>query len=159
MVQIPIDVDAPNLNRKKETRIYYRSAKDAEGNLIWMPTLPLPADPWHLNYYTKKGFKLWPPGHEPGQEELKDTQEKIAALEEQATAIKTATAVSEDAKAGLDTEVKVLEEQARNLKSQIGKVEVDTSKGKISCPEPDCTAVVNTYIGLARHMKSKHGTK
>lgn len=32
---------------------------------IWIPTTPLPADPWHLNYYMRKGFKLWPPGQEP----------------------------------------------------------------------------------------------
>ncbi|KKK52662.1 hypothetical protein LCGC14_3102660, partial [marine sediment metagenome] len=55
MTQIPIDIDAPELNRKKETRIYYRQHKDPDGNIVWIPTLPLPADPYHLNYYTKKG--------------------------------------------------------------------------------------------------------
>lgn len=158
MVQIPVDIDAPELNRKRETRIYYRTLTDTTGGEpVWIPTLPLPADPWHLNYYTKKGFKLWPPGHEPGQEELTDAQEKVAKLEAQAAAIKSATAESEDAKAELAAEVKVLEEQATSLRGAIGKV--DSSKGKISCPEPDCTTVVKTYVGLARHMKSKHGTK
>ncbi len=158
MVQIPVDIDAPELNRKKETRIYYRPLSDLKnGEKVWIPTLPLPADPWHLNYYTKKGFKLWPPGHEPGQEELAGAQEKVASLEAQAAALKSATAESEDAKAELDAEVKVLEEQAANLKGAMGKV--DSSKGKISCPEPDCTAVVKTYVGLARHMKSKHNIK
>ncbi len=159
MVQIPTDVDAPELNRKKETRIYYRQHKNPDGETVWIATMLLPADPWHLNYYTKKGFKLWPPGKEPGQEELSDVQEKVSELEEQATALKEATAESETAKEEIEAEVKALEEQAKNLKEQIGGVKVDTSKGKISCPEPDCTVVVSTYVGLARHMKSKHGTK
>ena len=159
MVQIPVDLDAPNLNRKKETRIYYRQHKDPDGNMVWIPTLPLPADPYHLNYYTKKGFKLWPPGKEPGQEELTEAQAKVTELEGQAKALKEATAESETAKAEIETEVKALEEQAANLKGQIGGVKLDSSKGKISCPEPDCTTVVKTYVGLARHMRSKHGTK
>ncbi len=157
MTQIPVDLDAPELNRKRETRIYYKPIRKKGQELIWRPTLPLPADPYHLNYYAKKGFKLWPPGKEPGQEELNEAQEKVAELEAQAAAIKEATASSEDAKAELDAKVKVLEEQAASLKGAIGEVKLE--QGKISCPIPDCTAVVKTYMGLARHMKSKHGTK
>ena len=68
MTQIPIETENLSIGRKKETRIYYRQHTDPDGNVVWIPTLPLPADPYHLNYYTKKGFKLWPPGQEPGQE-------------------------------------------------------------------------------------------
>jgi len=159
VVQIPTDVNAPELNRKRETRIYYRQHIDPDGNVVWIPTTPLPADPWHLNYYTKKGFKLWPPGHEPGQEELSEAQTKVTELEGQAKALTEATAEDEESKAALEAEVKALEEQAKNLKEQMGEVNLDSSKGKISCPKPDCTTVVKTYVGLARHMKSKHGTK
>jgi len=161
VVQIPVDIDAPELNRKKETRIYYRQLSDpnGDGERVWIPTLPLPADPWHLNYYTKKGFKLWPPGKEPGQAELSETQAKVAELEEQAKALKDGMAESETAKEEIEAEVKALEEQAANLKAQVGEVKLDSSKGKISCPEPDCSFVAKTYIGLARHMRSKHGTK
>ena len=159
MVQIPTDVNAPELNRKRETRIYYRQHIDPDGNVVWIPTTPLPADPWHLNYYTKKGFKLWPPGKEPGQEELSEAQTKVTELEERAKALKEGMAESETAKEEIEAEVKALEGQAENLKEQMGAVKLESSKGKISCPEPDCSKVVPTYQGLARHMKSKHGTK
>ena len=48
------------IGQSQETQIYYRPAKDKDGNTIWIPTTPLPADAWHMNYYAKKGFKLWP---------------------------------------------------------------------------------------------------
>lgn len=160
MTQIPVDLDAPELNRKKETRIYYRQLTDPTGGEpVWIPTLPLPADPWHLNYYTKKGFKLWPPGKEPGQEELTEAQGKVTELEEQAKALKEGVAESETAKEEIEAEVKVLEERAKNLKEAIGEVKLGSSKGKISCPEPDCSFVARTYIGLARHMSKIHGIK
>ncbi len=57
-----------NIGRKKETRIYYRPHKTLKGELIYIPTNPLPADAWHMMYYARKGFKLWPPGQEMGQE-------------------------------------------------------------------------------------------
>ncbi len=159
MVQIPTDVNAPELNRKKETRIYYRQHTNPDGEVVWIATTPLPADPWHLNYYTKKGFKLWPPGKEPGQEELSEAQAKVTELEGQAKALKEGMAESETAKEEIEADVKALEEQATNLKEQMGGVKLDSSEGKISCPLPDCTTVVKTYVGLARHMRSKHGTK
>jgi len=69
-------------------------------------------------------------------------------------------AESETAKEEIEAEVKLLEEQAKNLKGAMAEsVKLDSSKGKISCPEPDCSFVAKTYIGLARHMRSKHGTK
>ena len=161
MTQIPVDLEQNTLGRKKETRIYYRPLSDtnSKGEQVWIPTLPLPADPYHLNYYTKKGFKLWQPGKEPGQEELSEAQAKVTELEEQATALKEATAESETAKEEIEAEVKALEEQAANLKGQIGGVKLDSSKGKISCPLPDCSVVVKTYIGLSRHMSKIHGIK
>ncbi len=160
VLQIPTDIDDPKLNRKRETRIYYRPLSDlVNGEVVWIPTLPLPADPWHLNYYTKKGFKLWPPGKEPGRGELTEAQEKVTELEEQAKALKEATVESEEAKAEIEAEVKVLEEQARNLKGAMGEVKLNTSKDRISCPEPDCSVTVKSYIGLSRHMSKKHGKK
>ncbi len=119
MTQIPVDVNDPQLNRKRETRIYYRQHTGPDGNVVWIATTPLPADPWHLNYYTKKGFKLWPPGKEPGQEELSEAQEKVSELEGQAKALKEATAESETAKEEIEAEVKALEGQAKNLKEQM----------------------------------------
>lgn len=63
---LPLDLNSPIVNRRRERRIYYRQHFDKEGNSLgWFPTLPLPADPYHMNYYVnKKGFKLWPPGNE-----------------------------------------------------------------------------------------------
>ncbi len=159
MVQIPVDQIELNVGRKRETRIYYRPHTNPDGEVVEIQTRRLPADPWHLNYYAKKGFKLWPQGKEPGQEELTLVQEKVASLKAQAAAIKEATAEGEDAKAELVAEVKVLEEQATNLRGAIGEVKLDSSKGKISCPEPDCSVTVKSYIGLSRHMRSKHGIK
>ena len=158
MGQIPIEQENLNIGRKRETRIYYKPIRK-NGETIWRATLPLPADPYHLNYYSKKGFKLWPPGKEPGQEELTEAQEKVTELEERAKALKEGMAESETAKEGIESEVKALEGQASNLKEQIGGVKLDSSKGKISCPEPDCSVVVKTYIGLSRHMSKKHGIK
>ncbi len=57
-----------NIGRKKETRIYYRPHRTLKGEQIYIPTTLLPADAWHMMYYARKGFKLWPPGQEPGQE-------------------------------------------------------------------------------------------
>ncbi len=158
MVQIPVDLNAPELNRKRETRIYYKPVPK-DGEIIWRATLPLPADPYHLSYYTKKGFKLWPPGKEPGQDEVTALQGQVMELEEQAKSLKEATAESETAKEEIEAEVKVLEERATNLKGAIGEVKLDSSKGKISCPEPKCSFVGRTYRGLARHMSVKHGIK
>ena len=162
MVQIPVDAieeENSRMHKKKETRIYYRPATDDQGNPIWMPTLPLPADPWHLNYYTQKGFKLWPPGQEPGQEEVSALQEQVKELEERAESIKAETTENEEVKASLEGEVKVLEEQASTLKEAMGEVKLDTSEGRISCPLPDCSVTVKSYIGLSRHMSKVHGKK
>jgi len=67
---LPIDLDNPAVNRRRERRIYYRPHYDKDGRMIgYFPTLPLPSDPYHMNYYvSKKGFKLWPPESEPKAE-------------------------------------------------------------------------------------------
>lgn len=94
--------------QSQETRIYYRPVKDKEGNPIWIPTTPLPADAWHMNYYSRKGFRTSPPSQE---------QES---------------------------------NQPTNLQA---------SEKAISCPVEGCHFIAKTYIGLARHMRSKHDTK
>jgi len=70
---LPIDLNDPDVNRRRERRIYYRPHYDSKGEFMgYFPTLPLPSDAYHLNYYVnKKGFKLWPPGEEPRAESLK----------------------------------------------------------------------------------------
>ncbi len=143
----------------RETRIYYRPARDHEGNPIWMPTTPLPADPWHMNHYAKKGFKLWPPGEEPGQGELNTLQGQVQELEERATVLKESTAESEAAKEAVELEVKNLEEQAKTLRKAMPAGEIKAKPNAISCPVEGCATVVKTYIGLSRHMDKKHGIK
>jgi hypothetical protein len=66
---LPLDLNNPTVNRRRERRIYYRPHYDKDGKMIgWFPTLPLPADMWHMQYYANKGFKLWPPDKEPKAE-------------------------------------------------------------------------------------------
>lgn len=67
-----------NIGRKKETRIYYRPHTDPDGNRVWIPTNPLPADAWHMMYYTNKGFKLWPPGKEPKAESIAEQAGEVS---------------------------------------------------------------------------------
>ena len=81
----------------------------------------------------------------------------VVELEGKAKALKESTAEDEEAKVALEAEVKALEEQAATLKGAMGEVKV--TEDRISCPQPDCTTVVKTYKGLARHMESKHGIK
>ena len=68
---LPLDLNNPTVNRRRERRIYYRAHYDGAGKFIgWFPTLPLPSDPYHMNYYVnQKGFKLFPPGNETNQTE------------------------------------------------------------------------------------------
>jgi hypothetical protein len=67
---LPLDMNNPTVNRRRERRIYYRQHFTGQGeSLGYFPTLPLPADPYHINYYVnKKGFKLFPPEMERKQE-------------------------------------------------------------------------------------------
>lgn len=59
---MPIDLNDPEVNRRRERRIFYREHWDTDGKSVgWFPTLPLPSDPWHMTYYINKGFKLFHP--------------------------------------------------------------------------------------------------
>jgi len=59
---LPIDLNNPTVNRRRERRIYYREHFDKDHNSLgWHPTLPLPSDMWHMQYYAQKGFRLSPP--------------------------------------------------------------------------------------------------
>lgn len=77
---LPVDLNDPTVNRRRERRIYYRPHYDKDGKMLgYFPTLSLPADPYHMNYYVnKKGFKLWPPGNEPKVEERATIVKEVA---------------------------------------------------------------------------------
>ena len=152
-----IDLNDPSVNRRRERRIYYRQHFDREGNSLgWFPTLPLPSDPWHQTYYIKKGFKLWPPGNEPGQKEYDKVNAQVKELEDKAEAMKAATAESEAQKAELEAEVKRLQEQADTLRTAMPG-EIKAQGNVITCPVDGCNKTVSSYKGLARHMQSMHG--
>jgi hypothetical protein len=151
-----VSLDDPSVNRRRERRIYYREHFDKSGESMgWFPTLPLPSDPWHMTYYTRKGFKLWPPGKEPGQKEHDILQAQIKELEAKAEALKKSVEEDEASKSALESTVKELEEQASAMKTMVGPDK--SGESLISCPVSGCTKVVKSYLGLARHMKEVHG--
>ena len=109
---------------------------------VWMPTTPLPSDAWHMNYYVKKGFKLWPPGQEPNQETQDALQARIKKLEAELIEEK-----ADRERAGVvDSPVRVSKVEVNPLACQI--------KGCSSFGKP-----FPTFLGLARHMRSKHDQK
>jgi len=158
---LPIDLNDPTVNRRRERRIYYRPHYGKDNEFIgYFPTLPLPSDPYHMNYYVnKKGFKLWPPGNEPGQEEIDSMRATLTELEAQVAATKEATAETEAAKAEAEAEVKRLNEQAATLRDAIESVKIEVNDNAITCPVEGCAKIVKSYIGLARHMAKVHGIK
>ncbi len=105
---------------------------------IEIATTPLPADAWHMNYYVKKGFRLWPRGKEPNQEtqdallaRIKELEAKLAESPEEKTEVASESAVAQ--------EVNPLACQVKGC-SKFGKP-------------------FNTFLGLARHMSKKHNQK
>ena len=67
---LPIDINNPEVNRRRERRIYYREHFDKDHKSIgWFPTLLLPSDMWHMQYYAQKGFRLSPPSVQIGTEQ------------------------------------------------------------------------------------------
>ena len=151
-----------------ETRIYYRDAtktsfiEKSTGNIlkpltpeiakeirrrvalgeveeriepVEIATTPLPADAWHMNYYTKKGFRLWPKGKEPNQE----TQDALHAR------IK-------------ELEAKLAESPEPKTEVVSGPV-VAEGVNPLVCQVKGCSFIANSFIGLARHMRSKHDQK
>ncbi len=163
------DLHDPNdiiQGRTTETRIYYRDAtktsfiEKSTGNelkmltpeitkeirrrvalgeveekseVVEIATTPLPADAWHMNYYTKKGFRLWPKGQEPNQETQDVLQARIKKLE-----VELADAASKEV-----------------VKESVSAVEVNP----LACQVKGCKFVATTFLGLARHMRSKHDQK
>ena len=111
--EFPMDINAPTVNRRRERRIYYRPHYDKQGRMIgYFPTLPLPADAWHINYYSRKGFKLeMPRGELPASESVSPP------------------------------------------------IDIKRDGDTISCPIEDCAKVVNSFLGLARHMARVHNMK
>ena len=49
-----------NLNKSRQRAVYYRPLGNS-----WVPTQPLPADPFSISYYFAKGFRAKPPADEP----------------------------------------------------------------------------------------------
>ena len=104
---------------------------------IEIATTPLPADAWHMNYYVKKGFRLWPKGKEPNQ-------------------------ASQDA---LQTKVKELEAKLAESLEKIEVASEPTAAQEVNplaCQVKGCTKFgkpFNTYLGLARHMAKIHNLK
>jgi len=69
--------NVPETAKELKRRIALGEVKQ-KSERIWIPTTPLPADAWHMMYYARKGFKLWPPGEEPGQEYEHQTPEDVS---------------------------------------------------------------------------------
>lgn len=139
--------------QSQETQIYYRPAKDKDGNDIYIPTTPLPSDTWHMNYYANKGFKLWPPGEEPDAELQAGLQAKVKELESTIAEL-TGDDKKEGGEEAVSTEVETLEEQAATIRTAIV-----AKPNAISCAVPSCSKVLKTYLGLQRHMHKIHNIK
>ena len=105
---------------------------------IEIATTPLPADPWHMNYYVKKGFRLWPKGKEPNQ----DTQD---ALQARIKELEAKLAESPEVKTEVASESAAVQE-VNPLACQV--------KGCSKYGKP-----FNTFLGLARHMSKVHNQK
>ena len=101
--------------------------------VVEIATTPLPADAWHMNYYAKKGFRLWAKGQAPNQESQDALQDRIKKLEAE-----LAEAASKE----------VVEES-------VSVVEVNP----LACQVKGCKFKATTFLGLARHMRSKHDQK
>ena len=102
---------------------------------IEIATTPLPADAWHMNYYVKKGFRLWPKGKEPNQ----GTQDALLS--------------------------RIKELEARLAESPEAKTEVASEPvaaqevNPLACQVKGCSFVGRSFLGLARHMRSIHNLK
>jgi len=105
---------------------------------VEIATTPLPADAWHMNYYTKKGFRLWPKGKEPNRETQDALLTKIKELE---TRLAEASEPKTEVASG-----SVVAEGVNPLACQVN-----------GCPHSGKPFA--TYLGLARHMRSKHDQK
>ena len=104
---------------------------------IEIATTPLPADAWHMNYYVKKGLRLWPKGKEPNQESQDALLARIKELEAKlAEPPEKTEVVSEPAVA----------QEVNRLACQV--------KGCSKFGKP-----FNTFLGLARHMSKIHNQK
>lgn len=175
IAQVPFqDIHDPGdivQGRTMETRVYYRPAtvtsfieKSTEKELkpltpeiakeirrrvalgeveekkepIYIPTTPLPADAWHMNHYVKKGFRLWPPGEEPNQESQATLEARVKELEGQ------------------------LNEAVKTVKTETDKPQPAQQANPLVCQVEGCPREgqpFETFIGLARHMRTKHGQK
>lgn len=109
---------------------------EEKSEVVEIATTPLPADAWHMNYYTKKGFRLWARGQEPNRETQDALQARIKELEAELTAT---------AKVEVANEPSIIQE-VNLLACQV--------KG---CPHS--RKPFATYLGLARHMRSQHDQK
>lgn len=59
-----------NIGRSRMRAIYYRPIPQEDGSVDWMPTNPLPADPYNVAVYFRKGFKAKAPDGEQREDGL-----------------------------------------------------------------------------------------
>ena len=63
-----------HLNQRRTRRIFWKPIKDEKGQVIdWIETKPLPADPYSIIYYMRKGFKIENPLTKKKDITLKET--------------------------------------------------------------------------------------
>ena len=109
---------------------------EEKSEVVEIATTPLPSDAWHMNYYTKKGFRLWPKGQAPNQESQDALQARIKELEAK---------LAEPP----ETKTEVAHEPSQEVNPMACQV-----KGCLHFGKPFAT-----YLGLARHMHNKHNHK
>jgi hypothetical protein len=117
----------PEIAKEIRKRIALGEVEE-KSEVVEVATTPLPADAWHMNYYTKKGFRLWARGQAPNQETQDALQARIRELESQL-------------KAEADSDLPV---QGGN---------------PLACQVAGCPFKATTFLGLARHMRTKHDQK
>ncbi len=103
--------------------------------VVEIATTSLPSDPWHMQYYVKKGFRLYPKGQAPNQESQDALQNRIKELE---------------AKLAESPEIKT---EVANESGVVQEV------NPLACQVKRCSFKATTFLGLARHMRSKHDQK
>ena len=124
----------PEIAREIRKRIALGEVEEKR-EVVEIATTPLPADAWHMNYYTKKGFRLWPKGKEPNRESQDALLDRIKELE---------------AKLAEPPETKAEVAHEPTTAQEVNP---------LACQVKGCSFIGKTFIGLARHMRSKHDQK
>ncbi len=125
----------PEITKEIRKRIALGEVEE-KSEVVEAATTPLPADAWHMNYYVKKGFRLWAKGQAPNQETQDALQARIKKLEAELAEVASKEVAEEVVSA---VEVNPLACQVKGC--------------------PNFGKPFATYLGLARHMRSKHDQK